>query len=189
MSVCNQNRLDEFIGLAKGILADGVLVDSEIKCLMDWINLNPEYKNKFPVSILSDELKKIDRRNITEKDKNLVFEILQEITYIGESMRNEPAPLPLDATQPDVKTENHSFLLTGIFRYGPRVTIEKIITSKSGTICDKVTQNLDYLVVGEMISRDWARSSYGKIIEAAAEQRNKTGTPKIISEETLIKSL
>ncbi|NLV93288.1 MAG: hypothetical protein GX031_01895 [Candidatus Riflebacteria bacterium] len=109
MSVCNQNRLDEFIGLSKGILADGVLVDSEIKCLMDWINLNPEYKNIFPVSILSDELKKIDRRNITEKDKNLVFEILQEITYIGESMRNEPAPLPLDETQPDVKIENHSF--------------------------------------------------------------------------------
>lgn len=51
-------------------------------------------------------------------------------------------------------------------------------------IVDRVTQDLDYLIIGALSSKDWKFQSFGRKIEQAIDYRDNKGVPlKILSEE------
>jgi len=80
------------------------------------------------------------------------------------------------------------FVLTGTFTSGKRKDIENLIIQYGGKIQKKITKSTDYLVVGEVTTRDWKYGNYGTKIEKALEWRNQT-ILKIIPEQVLMKSL
>ncbi|MFQ2272188.1 BRCT domain-containing protein, partial [Aeromonas enteropelogenes] len=48
---------------------------------------------------------------------------------------------------------------------------------------NSVTQKLDYLIIGELSSRDWRFSSYGRKIEKAMLLQEKGHSVRIVTEE------
>ncbi len=173
--------------MAKGILADDVLADSEIKCLEKWLKANPFASNCYPVDVLSEALSKVDTNNITENDRSIIFNILNKIVGGEQLIENQSSKLPLDEPQPEIEIKDHTFCLTGTFTYGPRSIIKQKIEEMGGVVLERVTKKLDYLVIGDLASRDWIHTSYGTKIETAVEYREKNNKPSILSESALVK--
>ena len=183
-----RKSFDEFVGLAKGILADDVLADSEIKCLKRWIIANPAVSDCYPIDELSEAISRVYSDNITEKDRSTIFNILNKVVGGEETEdKNHSSILPLDDPQPKVVIKDHVFCLTGIFTFGPKSIIKQRIEELGGLVTYNVTEELDYLVIGDLSSRDWIHTSYGSRIESAIEYREKNNKPRILSEETIVK--
>jgi NAD-dependent DNA ligase len=73
--------------------------------------------------------------------------------------------LPVES-ETTVVIPGSSFCFTVKFLFGTRAACERAVTVRGGVI-DSVQRNLDYLVIGELSSRDWKYSSHGTKIEAA----------------------
>jgi hypothetical protein len=89
----------------------------------------------------------------------------------------------------EIEIAGYYFVLTGTFTSGKRKDIENLINQQGGKVLQKkVTKSTDYLVVGEVTSRDWKYGNYGTKIEKALEIRDDSNL-KIIPEQVLMKSL
>lgn len=76
-----------------------------------------------------------------------------------------------------------SFCFTGKFVSGSRKTIEKVAAERGATLKDNISQQVDYLVIGSVASRDWMFTSHGRKIESAVKLRNEGHNIKIITEK------
>lgn len=82
------------------------------------------------------------------------------------------------------------FLLTGTFTVGKRSQVKKLIEDFGGIVKDKsVTQDLDYLVVGEVTTQGWKYVDYGIKIKKALDLKKEKYPISIIGEQTLMKNI
>lgn len=130
-------------------------------------------------SILSDGV-------ITEEERTT---LLQEITAFTGSNISEGIVDGYSTTSPidliDAFTPTNSKVcLTGKFLCGSRRQCESDLIKLGCQIVDRVTQDLDYLIIGALSSKDWKFQSFGRKIEQAIDYRDNKGIPlKILSEE------
>jgi len=97
--------------------------------------------------------------------------------------------LPLNSPIPSIVIPGRSFCFTGKFLYGSRVECEQEITSRGGKTLDGISQDLNFLVIGIIGSRDWVHSVFGRKIEKAVDYRNKGKPLSIVAEEHFIEAL
>ncbi|AZV46878.1 hypothetical protein C3L23_06200 [Nautilia sp. PV-1] len=88
----------------------------------------------------------------------------------------------------EIEVGGNFFVLTGTFTSGKRKDIENLIKQYGGKIQKDITKSTDYLVVGEVTTRDWKYGNYGTKIEKALEWKKQIPL-KIIPEQVLMKSL
>ncbi|HAO92948.1 MAG: hypothetical protein A2X93_08465 [Deltaproteobacteria bacterium GWC2_56_8] len=189
--------IDELIGLCKGIQADGILHDEEVKFLARWLEENFSTIEVWPVSILAERINKIMKDGIVDDDeKNDLVELLSEITgyrsghenvnkstgEIIENLTNASSLLPLDKPAPNVVFENKLFCLTGKFFYGSRKKCEEDIAKRGGKIQSSPNKETTYIVIGLLGSSDWKHSTYGTKIEYGIQLKEKGSPLSIISE-------
>jgi hypothetical protein len=159
--------IDELIGLAKGLIADGQLLPCEVDVLTQWMEANKHVAGTWPASVIYDRIQKITLDGVvTPQERQDLFELLKELT--GPSLsENATTELPLDKPQPKIAYPGRSFCLTGKFAFGPRSRVAEEIITRGGFVVDKVNKTLCYLVIGTLGSRDWMHTSHGRKIEAA----------------------
>lgn len=181
--------IDQLVGFANGVLADGIVNDAEAVTFRSWISSLEKQNCGWPIDQIAERLDRIfhDKRISTEEREELA-EIMQQIGGGNFDMEcGEGAPrattLPLDCPPPPIAFESATFCATGKFASGTRKQIEETIRAHGGEVRDSVTEDLSYLIVGEFSSRDWAHATYGLKIERAVEVRRKGHPLKIISEE------
>ncbi len=86
--------------------------------------------------------------------------------------------------------KSKSFCFTGKLSEFKKVSdAENEIKDRAGYILEKVTTQLDYLIVGSIPSPDWKHGSFGTKIEAALKLNSKAKKPQIIHETDLISAL
>jgi NAD-dependent DNA ligase len=92
---------------------------------------------------------------------------------------------PFDSPEPVVVFQGRAFVFTGEFDFGTRKECQDAVVRKGGAAPNVkfVSQNIDYLVIGQHGSRVWKRGSYGNKIESATLTRREHGKPAIISEK------
>jgi hypothetical protein len=178
-----RNRLDrgihEMLGLCRGVLADGVVVEKEVRYLNDWINVNPELAVEWPIDVLARRLLKIfEDGKVEESERSDLADLLREITggktnvWAGEFAATT---LPLDKPPPELSFAGRVYVFTGKFALGPRQVCEDI-TRQRGAACEsRITKRTNYLVIGTFGSSHWAHTSFGRKIMKAAAQREKGG--------------
>ena len=88
-----------------------------------------------------------------------------------------------------VSFEDSSFCFTGNFLFGTRAACERAITERGAVAIDNVKKDLRYLVIGTMVSSEWANTSHGRKIEKAVEYQSKGCPILIISEAHWVKYL
>ena len=189
-------NIDELIGISRGLLADGKIVEDEAKFLLSWIELNfkENVLNSYPISTIYDRLKKVLADDILDKEESIeIKELLESFTggtLITEQTKSMSSTLPLCKDVSNVTFESKTFCLTGAFTIGTRKQCENLIKELGGFTKKNPTLNTDYLVIGILGSEDWIHSSYGRKIEQAVTYRDikKTGI-QIITEELFIKFL
>ena len=179
-------KIDEFVGLCKGVLADNEFNEAEKNTLIKWLHEN---------KIDDIQIKKIYESLENNSSLSDLKKMLEK--YIGYDMQsfgvmNASTSLPIETMLLPIDFKDKSFCLTGIFvsAIGNRKKLEKMISDKQGIAKERVTLDLNYLVIGEISNPDWKHSNSGGKIKQAIKYReeNKTGI-KIISEQQLLEYL
>ena len=182
----------ELLGVIRGVLADGQVVDREIEFLGRWLLTNQEFAAAWPFDCLVHRIGDVLRDGrIDESERASLHEIMQEI--VGhpspDYFVNTPATLPLTKPAPNIIFPGNEFVLTGKFAFGPRKLCESEMRSRGATCCGYVTKRTNYLVIGGMSSRDWLYSTHGRKIEDAIENVECGLPTAIVSEQHWVGSI
>ncbi|MGE4534689.1 BRCT domain-containing protein [Halomonas sp.] len=180
---------NELCGLARGVLADGAVNQAEAEFLLQWLQEHPESLATWPFNVLFVRLEEMLADNhLDEEEQGELLGLLLDYTGGGSTQggataSRQSSALPLCSPAPDVVFEDHHFVLTGKFITGSRQECEMELQALGATPQKNVTQATNYLVIGNLGSKDWAQSSYGRKIQRAVELRERGQPLHIISEQ------
>lgn len=179
--------LAEMLGLAKGVIADGVVTDCEAKLLQEWITAHPDAASGWPGSVLSDRLEAIFADgHADEEERQDLCTLLEDLvggrvsSKAGESFGTK---LPFDSPEPAIQFKGSVFIFTGKMVMGPRKACEALVIERGGICGKNLSKKTDFLVVGTFGSRDWIQTSHGRKIEKAVAYRESGAGVSIVSEE------
>ena len=183
---------ESLLGIASGLIADGELNDKEIQFLAVWLTENRAIASTWPGEVVYKRVSEVlSDGHITAEERDYLQKCLTEL--VGGSFAEDGAvpgestDLPVDRSAL-VKIPVCSFCFTGQFLFGTRAACEQAIALRGGRI-SSVNKNLDYLVIGELSSRDWKYSSFGNKIESAMKLKQDGASLAIVTEAQWIRAM
>lgn len=179
--------IQTLLGICTGISADNNLNDQEILFLSLWIKENPETTQIWPGSIIADRVSKILSDGvISTHEREDLLDTLNKLigNYFSEtgSAKNEITSIDY-CIDKEIYFKDKIFCFTGEFVLGTRAVCKRLLDKIGGISVDNISKKLDYLVVGTLISDEWAYTSYGRKIEKAMQLRDALSRPGVISEK------
>jgi len=186
-------QIDTFIGLSKGLIADGMVNQKEAEFLQTWLIQNAQ-NNEHPIihNLLDKIGDMLEDDFLDDSEASELLSILRKISgeesAVGELART--TSLPVCEPAPKIEFEGKVFLFTGTCVYGSRKTCQKAIESL-GAIFSKskgVTKSVNYLVLGTYVTDSWKHETFGRKIEKAIEYRDSGVPISIITEEHWLNS-
>jgi len=178
-------QVDELIGLAKGLVADGKIVNAELEFLVRWLVANREIVRDPLVSGLYRQVQAMLSDGVfTDEERGELFTILQQFgsrpMEDGEPML--ASELPFSKPLPEMGFAGWRYCFTGTFLFGTREACEAAVTER-GAVAGSLTKNTDALVVGHYATESWLHSPYGRKIMKATEMRQGGHRIAIVPEE------
>jgi hypothetical protein len=188
-----ERDLSEFLGLAKGVLADGTVTSAEADMVRGWTVAHHDAVEQWPLNLLSQRLKRIyaDGR-IDDAERVELTEILTSIVggtagiVLGEDASTE---LPIDPPPHTLVWSGSVVVFTGKFAIGTRAECERVAGVLGATCDSSLTKRTDYLIIGTFGSRDWVHTSFGRKIQKAVDLRGSGRKPLIVAEEHWVSSI
>lgn len=181
---------NELIGLCHGVLADGAVNIMEAQFLIRWLEQKAALLDLWPWSALYDRLKDMLLDGVLDAPEQLeLLQILSSLapppaTTQSPEEPEQPRSTTLPLTEPaEVVFGGRVFVFTGRFALGTRDQCIQETIIRGGLTINNVTRKADYLVIGEIGSRDWATASWGRKIEHAQALAQDGHTIAIISEQ------
>jgi NAD-dependent DNA ligase len=179
--------MDELVGVARGVLADGNFVIEEARFLLDWLYRNEPVRRDFFGKVLFDALREAlsDDEMSAEEEDILVGLLLRFVGPLPEPSLDpsHSTDLPLDDPPPEIELDKRHFCFTGKFVFGTRRQCQSAVRSAGGFVHDYPIFATDYLVLGDLGSRDWIHSIYGRKIQRALEIRTQGNSLKFVAEQ------
>lgn len=177
-------QVDELIGLARGLIADGSINTAEVTFLEKWLVANLAISHQPLIATLYDRVRQIlsDGDADPEECADLLAALTNftaESTELGEAGKS--STLPLCNPAPTLRFEGANYCFTGTFTFGQRRHCEQA-TAARGAECGSLTRKTDFLVIGAYATESWKHSSFGNKILKAAEMR-ASGIPIAIVAE------
>jgi hypothetical protein len=188
-----ERDISEFLGLAKGVLADGQVSGDEAGLIAQWLIQHPDARDQWPLNQLVIRIQAIFADGFVDPDEqHELADLLQAIVggtggiVAGEDAATE---LPLSVPPPNIVWTGSVFVFTGKFACGTRSQCEGRVIALGGMCEADVTHRTTCLVIGTFGSRDWIHTSFGRKIEKAVEYRDGGGSPWIVGENYWVKCL
>lgn len=178
--------IDELIGIIKGILADGQIVADEARFLLSWIQTHVVAGRAWPARVLYPRLcAALEDEDLDADEERELLGLL--MSAVGSNapatgVASASTALPLCNPAPLVTFTDRRFCFTGTCYSGTREWCEQQVITRGGSI-SSVSKKLDYLVIGEIGSRDWVHSTHGRKIEKAVDFRNAGVPLSIVAEK------
>lgn len=179
-------QITEMLGMAKGIICDGVVNDAEVVALKQWLRENSDVTVKYPGQQLAERIVSMWADGVIDEVeraelRDMLFDLAGEADDLAGNM-NMPTSFPLDNPPPTVIFDGKTFVFTGIFASGSRPSCQKKVADRGGRCIDDITLAADYLVVGLMTSPAWVQSTHGRKIERAIDMKGKGHRIAMIAE-------
>ena len=116
-------QIDTFIGLCKGIVADGDVNQKEAEFLLNWLYQNRQASDNPVVVNLLNKINSMLDDGVLDNEESLeLLDILRKVSgespVIGEVAKT--TSLPLNDPLPQIFFEGMSFLFTGTCVFGSR---------------------------------------------------------------------
>lgn len=191
----------ELIGICRGIVFDGSVVQAEAERLLAWIDSTPSLINSWPANVIYERLRDVlsdgfldqnEARDVLALLGDIVgaadkqLELNQHSGELSSSVCSTKQPLD-EITELCIK--GAKVAPTGKFSGLSRRELGAIIESHGGVLQSRPNQETNYVVVGSLGSRDWITSSAGRKIEHAIKLRDSGCGVKIIAEEVFLSFL
>lgn len=178
-------QIDELVGLARGVAADGKINQPEVEFLQKWLAVNVEISNQPLIRNLykrinailadgvADEEECLDLRDTLNSFSNRDFEL-------GEVMKS--TSLPLCDPAPCLEFNGIRYCFTGTFNFGGRRECEMAVELRGGN-AGSLTQKTNVLVIGMYATESWKHSAFGTKILKAVDMRENGIPLSIVSED------
>lgn len=178
-------QIDELVGLARGVAADGYLNQAEAEFLQKWLAANQTISDQPLVRTLYERINEVLADGFLDPDESAaLLETLNAFSRrdfeLGEVLK--PSTLPLCEPPPPLSFEGRVFCFTGKFLFGERKDCERAVTER-GAVFGSLTRRTDFLVIGAYATESWKHSPFGNKILKACAMRDGGGRISIISEE------
>lgn len=183
-------NIDELLGLARGITADGMVNQEEAEFLQRWLSQASGLEEDPVFSILFNRIGDVLSDGELDADEAAdLLDMLRALTGEDGQVHSyrRPTDLPLDDPFPDISFPEKNFVFTGVMAYGPRKLCQELVTERGGLCRGDPSKKVDYLVIGTIANEHWAYSSYGRKIERAVELRSQGHGLAIINEDHFLK--
>lgn len=181
----DETLINEFIGLLKGVTADGVVNPKEFSFIQDWIRQHENLKAIWPIEPVYQRMTDILSDNhISSSELEEFAELLKMLTgnRFEETGAADGSATEFLVNHVDDINFNGRFCFTGTFVSGQRSKLKEIAEALGATVKKDVSAQLDYLVVGSVATRDWMYSSHGRKVEKALKLQ-KEGHPIVVISE------
>ena len=178
-------QIDELVGLARGVAADGDLNLAEVEFLQKWLAANAAISHTPVIRALYQRINDVLQDGVLDTDeKTLLLETLNSFSSrdfeLGEVLKS--ATLPLCDPAPPLSFTDRVYCFTGTFRYGQRKHCEQAIAERGGA-AGNLSRKTEYLVIGAYATESWKHSSFGNKIIQACDWRDEGRPISIVSEE------
>ena len=180
-------QIDELIGMIKGVMADGMVHQGEVEFLLEWMSANRKVCDQWPAKAIYPRLVTAlaDGHMDMDEEREIMDLLLSTVggntaPQYGEASNSTILPYTMPA--PVITFSGAIFCFTGKFTSGSRQWCESQIVAKGGTPSSTITKKLNYLVIGEIGSRDWMHSTHGRKIEKAIAYNDDGGAIAIVGE-------
>ena len=185
-------QIDQLIGLAQGILADGIVSQAEAEILQSWLRVNHRTDNPY-VSRLLDHVERVLADGVLDDDEGReLHDALMSWTGGGgtDGEESTTASLPLDPAPRSVHIAESIFVFTGTGVFGTRKMMQDATVRAGGTVERNITMRTNFVVLGTYVTPAWSHQSFGRKIEKAMEYRDRKDTGvKIVHEEDWVQAL
>jgi len=183
-----ERQIDELIGIVKGVVADGMVHQGEVEFLLSWLNSNRAAADLWPAKAIYPRISAaLADGHIDPEEEREILDLLMATvggnTAPQSNEASDSTSLPLCKPAPIVEFAGRSFCFTGRFNSGTRDWCHKAIESRGGASAGSITKKLDFLVIGDLGSRDWLHSTHGTKIMKAVEYRDQGFSIAIVSEQ------
>jgi NAD-dependent DNA ligase len=186
-------RIQSLLGIISGVMADGVLNDSEIHFLQTWLTQNSDLRGLWPASVIGRKIDEVlDDGRIDETERGHLASILTGAagSFFTDTGAAQPEPTNLPVNDcVTITMVNSSVCHTGEFLYGTRAACERLTLKAGGMPADSVTRRLDILVIGTISAPTWAHGSYGRKIESAVKLQDAGHAVEIITEKRWLEAI
>ena len=181
----SSRQIDELIGIARGVAADGALNKSEVEFLQKWLAANAGISDQPVIRTLYSRINEVLGDGVLDVDEcNDLLATLNSFSNrdfeLGEVLKS--TSLPLCRPAPALTFAGQIYCFTGTFNYGQRKHCEQAVIGR-GASCSGLSQKTNVLVVGIYATESWKHSSFGNKIVKASDWRDAGMPISIVSEE------
>jgi len=181
----SSRQIDELVGIARGVAADGLLNQREVEFLQRWLAANIYISDQPVIRTLYQRINDILRDSILDPEEaTLLLETLNAFSSrdfeLGEVLK--ATTLPVCVPAPNLQFERSRYCFTGTFNFGQRKHCESAVIKK-GAIAGPLIQTTNVLVIGTYATDSWKHSSFGTKILRAVEWRDSGVPISIVTEE------
>ncbi len=183
-----ERDLSEMLGIAKGMLADGVVNDAEAVYLAQWGQNHPDALTCWPMNLIFSRLNQFFKDGrIDDSERAELKDLLTHLIGGTASLLlgyEAATTLPLDTPPPLICWGcDELYVFTGRFAYGTRATLEREVKARGGTCERAVTRRTTFLVIGTFGSHDWQHTTFGAKIRKAVKLRESGFAIRIVGED------
>lgn len=183
-----ESAINRLIGIVSGVACDQRLHNAEIEVLSRWLSSNKSLALKWPASAVYDRVRRISSAGmIADDDRQEFLDVLNAIagSGIADMSASGSTTLPFSNVE-CVELDGATVCLTGRFIYGTRKECAAFLEEKGAIVINSIKKDLQYLVVGDLVSRDWRFTSYGRKIEKAIQYQENGVQIAIIPEQKVL---
>jgi len=174
--------IQELKKILQDVVSDNVLTEDEVYRLKEWLINNEEYHRSFPFDQIRSTIENALEDNVLEDTE------LQEMLKIFKHI-NKPLFYGGITKMSKSKLLGKSVCIDGDFLNGSYDEIKNCLENNGFVVKSGVSSKVDFLIVGELGSNDWAFDNYGNKILKAMELQFKGKDIKIVKEKTFFKML
>lgn len=181
----SSRQIDELIGLARGLVADGMINKKEVEFLQKWLVANGAVSDQPIIRTLYKRINEILADGIIdEQEMNELLDTLGRFANrdfeLGEVLK--ATSLPLNSPPPPLSFNGQSYCFTGTFNFGNRRHCQEAVIER-GAQAGGLSKKTTILVIGVYATDSWKHSAFGNKILNACEWRDLGHPIVIVSEQ------
>lgn len=178
-------QIDELVGLARGVAADGDINHAEVEFLQKWLAANIAVSQQPLIRTLYQRINEVLADGVLDaEEKTSLLETLNSFSSrdfeLGEVLKS--STLPLCDPAPTLAFVGRSYCFTGTFIYGQRKACERAVAERGG-LSGPLSRKTEVLVIGAYATESWKHSTFGNKILQASEWRDEGRPIAIVSEQ------